>query len=97
MAKMVNYYTRANVNICPSIVQDKFVREIRRAKINDATLKEIGMWLNLAYAKLQRNGPLLTAEVHEYLSQKKEEGPIYVEGMEEYLSKVKSAVLSNPK
>jgi hypothetical protein len=77
--------------------QDKFVREIRRAKINDATLKEIGMWLNLAYAKLQRNGPLLTAEVREYLSQKKEEGPIYVEGMEEYLSKVKLAVLSNPK
>jgi hypothetical protein len=75
--------------------QDKFVREIRKAKIKDATLKEIGMWLSLAYAKMQRKGPLLSAEVREYLSQK--EGPIFTEGMGEYLSQVKSAVLSNPK
>ena len=68
---------------------------MKRVKIRDAMLKEIGMWLSLAYTKLQWKGPLLTTEVHEYLSQKK--SPVFVEGMEEYLSQVKSAVLSNTK
>jgi hypothetical protein len=74
--------------------QDKFVREIRMAKIKDATLKEIGMWLSLVYAKLQRKGPLLAAEVGEYLSQN--QGPVFAEGVKEYVSQVESAVLSNP-
>jgi hypothetical protein len=38
--------------------EDKFVRETRRAKIQDLMLKEIGMWLCEAYTKLQRKGPL---------------------------------------
>ncbi|KIM77174.1 hypothetical protein PILCRDRAFT_796231 [Piloderma croceum F 1598] len=51
----------------------KFVREMKRAKVEDVVLKEIGIWMCEAYTKLQRKGPFLTTEAREYLSQK--EGP----------------------
>lgn len=75
--------------------QDKFVREMKKAKIKDAMLKEIGMWLSTAYGKLQRKGPLLTLGVRQYLSQKV--GPLYPEGAEEHLDHIESAFLSKPK
>lgn len=75
--------------------QAKFVREVKRAKIKDLVLKEIGMWLSTAYSKLQREGPVLTPSVRQYLSQK--EGPVYPEGAEEHLDKIEAAVLSMPK
>jgi hypothetical protein len=41
--------------------QDKFVREMRRAKINDSTLKEIILWLQISLTTLQWGGPPTTA------------------------------------
>jgi hypothetical protein len=75
--------------------QEKFVREMKRANIRDAMLKEIGIWLSAAYTNLHRPGPFLTADARKYLSRKK--GQIYTEGMQEFLLQVESSLLSNPK
>lgn len=75
--------------------KEKFVREMKRAKIKDVTLKEIGIWLCNAYTKLQRKGPYLTPAVRQYLSQK--EGPRFPEGVREHMDKVQSSFLSIPK
>lgn len=75
--------------------QDKFVRAMKRAKIEDALLREIGTWLSAAYTKLQRTGPVLTPGDRQYLSQKK--GPRYAEGAEEHISQFKSRIGLNPK
>jgi hypothetical protein len=76
--------------------RDKFAREMKRAEIKDVMLNEIGMWLSTAYMKLQRKGPVLTAGVRQYVSQKK--GPLYAKGVEEHLlDQVESAFMSNPK
>jgi len=75
--------------------QDKFVREMRKAKISDLMLKEIGFWMCEAYTKLQRKGPFLSADVREYMSQKK--GKVFTDGMEDHMIRVKSSFLSKPK
>jgi hypothetical protein len=36
--------------------KDKFVREMRRAKIDDSTLREIMLWLQLSFTTLQWGG-----------------------------------------
>lgn len=75
--------------------QDKFVREMRRAKIRDVVLKEIGIWLCEAYTKLQRKGPFMTPDARKYLSQK--EGPRFTEGADEFMSQLRLSFMSNPK
>jgi hypothetical protein len=45
---------------CPED-RDKFVQEMRRAKINDSTLGEIVLWLQLSLGTLQWGGSPLTA------------------------------------
>jgi hypothetical protein len=75
--------------------EGKFVREMRRAKIKDVMLQEIGLWLSTAYAKLQRKGPLLTPSVRQYLSER--EGPLYVEGAEEHLIEIETSLMTMPK
>jgi hypothetical protein len=64
--------------------QDNFAQDMRRANIDDPTLKEIGTWLSAAYMLFQREGPLLTPAVREHLSRR--EGPLYPEGVDEYPS-----------
>ena len=49
-------------------VQDKFVQEMRRAKIRNVMLKEIDIWLCEAYTKLKWQGPFLTLDAHKHLS-----------------------------
>jgi hypothetical protein len=93
--KMKQVYDIAGNYLHRAEDQEKFVREMRRAKIRDVILKEIGMWLSAAYTDLQRKGPFLTADARKYLLQKK--GPVYTEGVEEYLLQVKSSLFSNPK
>jgi hypothetical protein len=75
--------------------EDKFVRVMKRAEIKDTMLQGIGLWLSTAYMKLQRNGPLLTSSVRQYLLQKK--GPLYAEGVEKHLDHIESALSSKPK
>jgi hypothetical protein len=75
--------------------QAKFVRQMKRAGVKDLMLKEIGMWLSNAYGKLQRQGPLLTPGLREYLSTK--QGPMYPEGAEEHLDAIEDALFSMPK
>jgi hypothetical protein len=75
--------------------QAKFVQEMRRAKIKDVVLKEIGIWLCDGLTKLQRKGPLLTTEIREYLSQK--EGPLFLPGTREFMSEIGASLHSNPK
>jgi len=75
--------------------QAKFVQEMKRAKIKDVMLKEIGIWMCDAYTKLQRKGPLLTTEAREYMSQK--EGPTFATGTREFMSELQTSFLSNPK
>ena len=75
--------------------QDKFVREMKKAKVKDVMLKEIGLWVSRAYMTLQRKGPLLTPAVRQYLSQK--EGPLYPKGAEKHISDVESSLFANPK
>jgi len=58
-------------------------------------LKEIGIWMCEAYTKLQRKGPFLSADVREYMSQKK--GKVFTDGMEDHMIRVKSSFLSKPK
>ena len=41
--------------------RDKFVQEIKRAKMSDSTLMEISVWLSTAFSKLQWKGPPSTA------------------------------------
>ncbi|KIM77173.1 hypothetical protein PILCRDRAFT_12178 [Piloderma croceum F 1598] len=48
--------------------QAKFVQEMKRAKIKDVVLEEIGIWLCDGFTKLQRKGPLLTAEIQDLCS-----------------------------
>jgi hypothetical protein len=93
--KMKQVYDIAGDYLHRAEDQEKFVREMRRAKIRDVMLKEIGIWLAAVYTSLQRPGPFLTADARKYLSQKK--GPIYTEGMQEYILQVESSLLSNPK
>jgi hypothetical protein len=42
--------------LCCGEDQDKFVWEMRRAKINDSTLREIVLWLQLSLRTLQWGG-----------------------------------------
>src|SRR5882762_1175456 len=93
--KMKQVYDIAGDYLQRAEDQEKFVREMKRANIRDAMLKEIGIWLSAAYTNLQRPGPFLTADAHKYLSRKK--GQIYTEGMQEFLLQVESSLLSNPK
>jgi hypothetical protein len=48
--------------------RDKFAREIRRAKINNSTLREIDVWLSTAFSKFQWKGTPSIAGNPEYLS-----------------------------
>jgi hypothetical protein len=41
--------------------QDKFVREMKRARINDSTLKEIVLWLQFSFTTLQWDSSLSTS------------------------------------
>jgi hypothetical protein len=75
--------------------QAKFVQEMKKAKIKDVVLKEIGIWMCEANTRLQRKGPLFTAEAREYLSQK--EGPRFTPGTREFMSEIETSLLSNPK
>jgi hypothetical protein len=93
--KMKQVYDIAGDYLHRAEDQERFVREMRRAKIRDAMLQDIGIWLSAAYKNLHRPGPFLTADARKYLSRKK--GPIYTEGMREYLMQVESSLLSNPK
>jgi hypothetical protein len=42
--------------------QDKFVQEMRKAKISDLMLREINVWLSTAFSKLQWMGPPSAAD-----------------------------------
>ena len=75
--------------------EDKFVKAVKRAKIADVMLTEISMWLSAVSTQLQRKGPILTADARKYLSRK--DGPLYTEGMEEYMTQVESSLMSIPK
>jgi MYND finger len=75
--------------------QAKFMQEMKRAKIKDVVLGEIGMWMCEAYMKLQRKGPFLTAEAREYLSQKG--GPLFTTETRKFMSEIQNSFLSNPK
>jgi hypothetical protein len=70
--------------------QDKFVQEMRRVKIRDMMLQEIGIWLCEAYTKLQRKGPFLTPDACKYLFQK--EGPCFTEGTDEFMLQLWSSL-----
>jgi len=45
--------------------QEKFIREMKRAKISDSMLMEISVWLSTAFSKLQWKGLPATAGGHE--------------------------------
>jgi hypothetical protein len=50
--------------------QDRFVREMRRAKIEDLILKEVGVWLCAASTKLQRTDPSPIADARKHSLQR---------------------------
>lgn len=70
------------------------VRAMKRAKIRDLMLKEIGMWLYAIFRNLQRTGPIWTTDARQHAEQK--EGPIFPAGALDYISELQSSFLPIP-
>jgi len=68
--KMMQVYNIGGDYLHQADSQDRFVWEMRRAKIEDLILKEVGVWLCVASTKLQRTDPSPIADARKHSLQR---------------------------